>query len=294
MATLSAHNQTLTVTRQGATLLSWDPGCGYSVADGCVSEAELGPADGYRHSVLAPWCNRIRNARWTDGVSIYDVEDSSGREGLHGVVFDKRFEEKADEDSLQYTIRAEAGEAYPVPFRLDVRYRITGPKILGIELEITNEGDRSAPAGLGLHPYFHVASLDLASVTVMGDRRILVDDELIPLPGNAPFTEYTQTPFEADHDYAVTNLWEENGWAHAELETGLEANIRVSMLITDHPLANFHIYSGGMLKRGTNKSVAVEPCTVWADVFNRPELAERIGLEPGSSRTLTVQYEAIF
>ncbi|MFP7695750.1 aldose 1-epimerase [Trueperella sp. LYQ143] len=293
---IAGSQQSLELTPIGAAILSWDPGVGYSVIDGYRGEQEIAELDGYRNAVLAPWCNRIRDALWREGETQYDTRPTSGPEGLHGMVYDQPFTvTQSGEGYAVLECAVENPTVFPVPVQVSVRYDLTTPRQIGIRICVRNDGDRPAPLGAGLHPYFRIAGLDQAHVEVPATKRIVVNEALIPDPGNAPFVDYEPAPFELDDDFATTDLQAgEDGWARARLVTGLAADVEVGMDVRQHPLANFHVYSGGMLARDTNLSVALEPCTQWADVFNRPELAERIMTQPGQSLTLDVTYTAIF
>ncbi len=74
----------------------------------------------------------------------------------HGFARDRRFEwleRSATRCRLALADDDRTWAAYPFRFALEVEYRVTG-RTLAVELTVTNVGDRTLPASLGLHPAF--------------------------------------------------------------------------------------------------------------------------------------------
>lgn len=116
-----------------------------------------------------------------------------------------------------------------------------------------------------------------------------------------------------DLDTAFTGLHnDEDDKAHAYLDTGLGYGVEVAMGLgrtdtvgdgsvrsgtgsSDQPnqasvpcRSNFHVFAGHDLERDPGLSIALEPCTVMADMLNRDEEKDRVSIGPGDTRTLDV------
>lgn len=281
------------VSSIGATLLSWNV-AGVEVIDGYREEAELATLDGYRSAVLTPWSNRLRGAKWTDQDGIIrDVESTSGSEGLHGLFATFDFSATSGKNWVEFNGQRLGDDAYPYDICVCVRYEIVG-EFLNFSVTTTNNADRPAPITMGWHPYFLVDSLDQAVITVPAQNRILVDDALIPLPGENAFAALPTKSFTlgADDDFAVTGLTPVDGVYVATLETPDRLlTISFDTVDTSNNIgrALFHLYSGGALARGKNSSVAIEPCASMTDSYNRPEILAHIWKQPGERSELRAQ-----
>lgn len=294
---LGAHGATLAVSTLGATLLSWDPGVGASVIDGYVSETEQATLDGYRCAVLAPWANRIARGEWKDGDTLRrsplaDAPYSGGPDdrALHGLLVTQEFSYESTDDSLEFSTVLPAGDMFPADLEVQVRFTITAKRELQFSVRARNISSRSVPVALGWHPYFAVTHLDDVWFDVGAAQRVLVDDGLIPLPGEAacgPRIEGRQVVTPND-DYAMGHLEHtENGWARAELYTG-ERLIRIAARTNTPEQQIFHVFAADGLVRRARQDVAFEPCTAMADAYNRPDVRAEIELAPREVRTLEV------
>ncbi len=359
---LTNGTQRLTLHRRGATIFSWDPGLGHSILDGYETIHEYECLDGYRNCLLVPWVNRIANNEWDDEGTLRDVRELSPH-GLHGYVCDHDFivagklEDRANRDAdvdveadhIDLVTTLDDAPGYPGPIEVRVRYDISQNGILRISLTARNDSERDIPIGLGWHPYFKVESIAKARAWVPATHRIVVGDDLVPLPALGAFKPIKsdrkgdpraataavahgtlelapewlpesdvlhEVNLHPDLDMAFTGLHnDDDDMAHAYLDTGLGYGVEVAMGLSRTDTAgdgsvrsgtgsaaqpnaaatpcrsNFHIFTGRQLARDAGMSVALEPCTVMADMLNRPEEKNRVSIAPGDTRTLDIKVE---
>lgn len=292
----------LVVAARGATVLSWRvPGVVTSLLDGYETLAEFEEIEGYRNAVLAPWSNRIRNSQYKFAGKEYDFgPDKDGkREAIHGLICKLNFVRDtsiADELVLRATLLP--SEAYPYKLDICVTYMIAKganqDMQLTMSVEAVNVGEQTAPIALGWHPYVrlpHVTEIDKIQLLVPARSHVLVDKALIPLPGDAAWAgDNCPVVFETlkgkQLDRAYTDLVpDEDGVSRTVLR---DPDNGQAMILVQSPLdaAVVHIYTADGLARNNRAVVALEPCTHMTDAFNRPEIANTIGVKPGEKRSL--------
>ena len=135
--------------------------------------------------VLAPWPNRVRDARWThDGVvQQLDVTDPSRGNAIHGLLRNTayRIRERSDAEVL---LGAVIHPQHGWPFLLDtwVRYALADDG-LTVTHGARNIGAAAAPWAVGAHPYFRVGEVPIADLTieVRGGHSLELDDRLVPV-----------------------------------------------------------------------------------------------------------------
>lgn len=335
---LTNGSQRLTLSTRGAMIFDWDPGIGASVLDGYRSLAEQEENDGFRNAVLAPWSNRTASACWDDDGRPRSTLGATDAEGLHGLVWNRDFEvatvggaANQCEDSyasdcdiaapsIELVTSIPDSEAFPGPITVSVRYEIEQPGALGVVITARNDAGRDIPLGLGWHPYVRVASVDQARLWLAATHKIVTDERLLPLSGQAAFclldddrpgdpraslVKYSgreETPAPAwvptgqgvkeinlhdALDTGFTGLSQQGGKALAYLDTGLGYGVEMTMKADDGVgRPNFHVFTGAPLKRDPLKSIALEPCLTMADMLNRGEEKARVMLQAGETRTL--------
>ncbi|RJN32615.1 hypothetical protein [Nesterenkonia natronophila] len=288
--TITAGGYTATISLRGGQLLSLTTLDPVSEAQqNLIVPAEKGPG-AYSGAVLAPWPNRVAQARYTHAGASYELpanEEATGA-ALHGLLLDVDLEiqmQRESEVHLVGTIEPSAG----YPFRLEVIlvYRVAGHLGLTATLstryvpENTDHDDAStagatAPYGAGFHPYLTAADAPLKSCRlrlpartvaktkssgkVVGSKMVSGDLDLTNGPLLAGLTI----------DHAYTDL-PEQGWS-AELIHGPSGF--VVRMIADTPWAQ--VYTGESLNRA---GVAVEPMTCPPNAFNSGK--DLVELEPG-------------
>ena len=128
---------------------------------------------------LMPYSNRVREANLMHEGKSYTLPPHPAAlpHTLHGVA-----------QTLQWTVAAQSadsvilvclyeGEHWPWPVRFEQRFALDG-NTLSVRLAVTNLGESSMPAGLGLHPYFHRHPGMRVELNV--GRSWQIDDEYLP------------------------------------------------------------------------------------------------------------------
>lgn len=110
-------------------------------------------------STLAPWANRIAGGEWLDGdqARSYPANDGLGNAN-HGLVTCKRFRlDSVQQNRVQLSRRVPKSKNYPYQIRVSVTYSLTE---LGLQVAMAakNQGVKTAPFGMGSHPYFAIPS----------------------------------------------------------------------------------------------------------------------------------------
>ncbi|RMG79217.1 MAG: aldose epimerase, partial [Chloroflexi bacterium] len=120
-------------------------------------EANLSNASLCASYILAPWSNRIRDARFVYQGQTYTLKSNfADGTAIHGVVKDYAWdiiEASETRIRLQFSTADKEGVNFPFPFSVEARYELSGAEFIWY-LRITNEGDSPMPAGFGHHPYF--------------------------------------------------------------------------------------------------------------------------------------------
>jgi aldose 1-epimerase len=299
----------LVVAETGATLLAWQvPGPDgdlVDLLDGYTSAAELAAQDGYRNAVLVPWSNRVRDAVYTFAGRRHELATNEDGEALHGLVTRARFSRTqaavSDSDRMVRLHASIAPGDHPgYPFSLDVTVTYSlglgseGEARLDLELSVVNTGDGPAPVALGWHPYLRLpghASVDELELTVPARTRVLTDENLVPLAGEQAYAGVTAPvryapPGTAVLDDAFTDLVpDEDGVVATAVRSPRTGD---SLTVEQEPdqARVVHVFTGDTLERDPRASVAVEPCQLVADAFNRADTAEAVVLAPGARRQL--------
>lgn len=299
----------LVVAETGATLLSWQvPGLGgelVELIDGYVSAAELAAQDGFRGAVLVPWSNRIRGGRYTFAGQTYELA-GAGRDGaLHGLLTTTRWQRAqasvSDSDRMLRLVTSVGPARHPgYPFSIDVvaTYSLgvgsEGEQRLGLELTAVNTGAEPAPVALGWHPYLRLPgheSIDGLELTIPARSRVLTDDALIPLAGEQAYAgvaapvRYAPIAGTALDDAFTGLVPDDDGVVATVLRS---ARTGESLTVEQEPFQAqvVHVFTGDTLERGPRASLAVEPCQLVADAFNRADSTDALTLAPGEQRQL--------
>jgi aldose 1-epimerase len=298
-----ARGRSVRIARHGACVLGFEARFGgrpVQLADGHRDAAELAARPGSRFALLAPFANRIADARYRfDGVE-HDLMPGidSARASRHGFVRDADFtlaalhaDEHAASVLLATTIKPQAG--YPFTLDLAVRYSLASDG-LTLETTLCNAGPCAAPAFVGWHPYFRVGGAPLESweLTIPAACVIRTDADFIPLPGQDAYLPLAQAPeLDFRQPRAIGGL--ELNHTYTGLRTDADGRARTRLR---DPASGIGIavwqehgvllaFTGDTLERDARGSLALEPMESLPDAFNRPDCAEAIRLEPGAART---------
>ncbi|UGB37979.1 aldose 1-epimerase [Frateuria soli] len=300
----SARGRRVRIARHGACILGIEAtigGARVELADGHRDAAELATRPGSRFAVLAPFANRVADARYRFDGEQHDLMPgvaASARASRHGFVRDADFvigAMGADAHGAGVLLATHVPPQTGYPFALDIAVGYTlAADGLALEATVRNVGNRAAPAFVGWHPYFRLGNDALASweLTLPAACVIRTDAGHIPLPGEAACQPLAQVPELDFRKPRAVGALELN---HTYTELLADADGRVRTRLRD-PASGLGIavwqehgvllaYTGDTLERGARRSLALEPMESLPDAFNRPDCAQAIRLEPGAART---------
>jgi len=299
-----ARGRRVRIARHAACVLGFEARFGercVQLADGYRSAAELAARPGSRFALLAPFANRMADARYCfDGAEHDLMPGTSGaaRASRHGFVRDTGFaiaalgaDEQAASVLLVATIAPQPG--YPFALDLAVRYTLAADG-LTLETTLRNIGTHAAPAFVGWHPYFRVGSGPLASweLEIPAACVIRTDVDFIPLPGPDAYLPLAQAPgLDFRQPRAIGSLELNHSYTGLRLDADGRTRTRLRDSASGVGIAVWQergvllAYTGDTLERDARRSLALEPMESLPDAFNRPECAEAIRLEPGAART---------
>ncbi|WP_017575422.1 aldose 1-epimerase family protein [Nocardiopsis kunsanensis] len=249
----------------------------------------------FQGQVLAPWPNRVREARYRFGGVEHRLAATEAATGaaMHGLVHDLVWEPLAVvEHEVRLGVDVPGSDGYPFPLRMEIGYRLDAGG-LTVTTDATNTGRDTAPFGLGFHPYLTLGAplRDLAArgeahLSVPADRHQPVDDRLlpvgdpVPVDGGAldlrpPGRELGGTVL----DTAFTGL-ERDGRGRAWVWlAGPEHRVG---LWSDRSFGWVQLFSSNSLEGADHRAhLAVEPMTCPPDAFNSG--TDLIRLAPGAS-----------
>lgn len=282
---LVAGDYEATVAASGATLVSLTH-AGRDLILPFDPNRELGPA--FLGRTLAPWPNRISDARYTfDGVQHHvPCNEPTTGAALHGLASYVAWDvAESTADIAEFVLDLPAAPGYPFDVILRVRYLLDADLGLVVHVGAANAGPTDAPVGLSVHPYLTCgAPVDECTLLLPAGEVLLVDGAMRPTDLHrvelAGFDFRTPTSLAGRRvDHAFTSLPDAGqgigggpGWsvvlAHPE-RGGV-------VLASDAPWVQAFTGDHPELKRG---GVAVEPMTCPPDGFNRDP--EGVRLRPG-------------
>ena len=150
-----------------------------------VEERAAGePAPRCSGSVLFPWPNRVRGARWTHHGLVQElpITDPELGHANHGLVLGTWFtvvDRAPHSVTLQAQVPPQAG--YPFEVTVQLGYSLGAD---GLTVRSTVQtGAAAAPVALGFHPYLRLGDLPAEDLTVTVDATTVLetDDRLIPV-----------------------------------------------------------------------------------------------------------------
>lgn len=300
----SARGRRVRMARHGACVLGIEATVRrrrVELADGHRNAAELAARPGSRFALLAPFANRVADARYRFEGADHDLMPGvtgAARASRHGFVRDAEFaiaaldaDERAASVLLATAIPPQPG--YPFALDLAVRYTLAADG-LTLEATLRNVGNLAAPAFVGWHPYFRLGDDALASweLAIPAACVIRTDADYIPLPGEAAYQPLAQAPaLDFRQPRAVGALELNHTYAHLQADADGRMRTRLRDPRSGVGIAVWQergvllAYTGDMLERGARASLALEPMESLPDAFNRPDCADAIRLEPGAART---------
>ncbi|NID17308.1 aldose 1-epimerase [Luteibacter yeojuensis] len=295
------------IARRGATVLSivtCPPEARCDIADGFRDEKELLAHKGSRFAIMAPFANRVNDARYTFEGKSYDLQpgavgaDRAIRHGfLRGELFDIQ-REHANDDHASVTLFSAAIRpgAHPgYPFALDVSVAFTlDEKGLTVEAKTRNVGDHAAPTFFGWHPYFRLSDNPIEGweLQVPADTVIATGTDFIPVPGTRAWQALDKAERWVDFrkPRAIGDAALNHTYADLQLDADGRARTRLRDPKSGSGIAVWQergvmlVFTSDTAERDARKSVALEPMECMADAFNRDDCTPQVTLPPAQER----------
>ena len=285
---LQRAGQRAAVTEVGATLRSWRVDEHQQLDTFQVHEYD----DAFRGKVLAPWPNRIRDARYAFAGAEYAtaISEPERASALHGLVLWvnwRPLRRAADQVALGYVLHPQPG--YPFTLGLEVEYRLE-PDGLTVALRATNLGTATAPFGAGFHPYLTLGGprIDDALLELPARTRQPVDERL--LPAGAP-VDVAGTEYDFRRARPIGPLALDTCFGDLERDADGLARVRLTApdggraltLWMDERFSYVHAFTADTLAEPARRrgGIAIEPMTCAPDAFNSGD--GLLALVPGAS-----------
>lgn len=294
--TLIFENQRAVVSPWGASLrryfLIGDEGHETDIVWGYSGGNEKRGGQG---DVLIPFPGRISDGRYVfEGHALQlECNDKEGPNAIHGFVRHLLWqvqEVHPNKATLEIRLDAEtyAGRGYPFSLAVWVMYDL-GSAGLTCAFTVKNTGHRTAPVGVGFHPYFTVGtpSIDEADVQIPGSAYLEFNERLVP---TGTILSVADTPWDYrrfrdvgrrrfNHCYVQLER-DSQGMATASLRH--PAHHRVIDIAMDRAFSAVVVYTGDAIAETPRASMAIEPMTCASDAFNHPDWGLK-RLTPGES-----------
>lgn len=239
---------------------------------------------GGQGDVLIPFPGRVAEGRYRfDGQALQlECNDKEGPNAIHGFVRAVPWvmHDRADA-SATFTLRLDeaeyAGRGYP--FSLDVRLTYAlDAEGLSCAFAVHNVGGKTAPVGVGFHPYFTVgtAVIDDAEARIPASGYLEFNDRLTPTGTvlEAAGTEWDYRGYRKignrrfNHCYLQLDR-DSAGWCTASLRNPQNGfTIDVAM---DRAFTALVVYTGDAIPGAARQALAIEPMTCATDALNHPE-----------------------
>ena len=306
--TLSFENQRAVVSPWGASLRRYffiddsrqeiDIVWGYSGGNG---------KRGGQGDVLIPFPGRISDGRYTfEGQSLQlECNDKEGPNAIHGFVRSLPwYVQDCQSNRAKFMVcldaEAYANRGYPFSLDIGVTYELY-VQGLSCAFTVKNVGHRTAPVGVGFHPYFTVGTsvVDEAEVQIPGTACLEFNERLVPtgtILGVAG-TPWDYRQFRAigrqrfNHCYVQL---ERDGQGMATASLRHPASGRAIDITMDHAFSAVVVYTGDAIADTPRAGLAIEPMTCASDAFNHPDWGLK-RLMPGEtfSGTYRIQHHVL-
>lgn len=233
---------------------------------------------------LTPYANRIDHGRFRFEGRDFDVGATPGFEphALHGLGWLSPWTvSRADATAAVLTFSHGAGPGWPWAFEAEQRF-VLSERGLRVDLTLTNRDAHAAPAGVGLHPYFHRPAD--ARLTIAAPQVWLSDDTLIPreLAKAETLFDWSESPLVADAPF-VDNAYE--SWTGEARLASSEGVVTLSA----PGVSRAHVYA----PQGAD-FVCIEPVSHRPDALNASadEASGLVILQPDKALSLSMTISA--
>lgn len=256
----------------------------------------------YRGTILAPWPNRVVDARYSFEGACHQLNITEPQRGhaLHGLLAWQNWAiEDSTDTALTLSCTLVAQQGYPFPLLLQVRYEL-GDNGLTTTVTALNIGPAAAPYGVAAHPYLVAGegtvddwNLELPAQKVLQvteDRLIPTELAQVGSPGAEEYDFRQSRPVGSVRiDHAFTGLIRHpTGQATVRL-TRADGTGTAMIWGTECPWVQIH--TADAPEAGARHGLAVEPMTCPPDAFNtKTDLAI---LQPGETHTARWTIQAI-
>jgi aldose 1-epimerase len=301
------------IARRGATVVGIEiivDGTVRNIADGYRDAQELAELKSSRFAIMAPFANRIGDARYRFDGEDFDMQPGvvADRAIRHGFLRSETYEvtaERSDAEACAVTltnrsIRPGVHAGYPFAIDVSVTYTLDAGG-LTLDVSMRNVGERAAPCFFGWHPYFRLGDTPVDSwvLEIPADTLIATDAALLPLSGTAAWQSLDTAPVEFDFraPRAIGAQKIDNGYADLRLDVDGRSRTRLRDPASGLSIAVWQehgvmlAFSGDTVPREPRTSVALEPMECMSNAFNRDDCAPLVRLEPGEERRFTCGVE---
>jgi aldose 1-epimerase len=239
---------------------------------------------GGQGDVLIPFPGRVAGGRYRfDGQQLQlDCNDKEGPNAIHGFVRAVPWTiHEQTPQRVAFGVGIDEREYGPrgYPFSLEVRlaYSLDGDG-LTCAFAVRNVGRKTAPVGVGFHPYFTVGTtaIDEAEATIPASGYLEFNDRLTPTGVVLPVadTEWDYRDYRTigsrrfNHCY-LQLVRDPAGWSTASLRNPRNRfTIEVAM---DRAFTALVVYTGDAIPGAARQALALEPMTCATDALNHPE-----------------------
>lgn len=282
---------TLTFDRQRAVVSPWGASLRryFLSIDGRETEIVWGYSGGTQKKggqgdVLIPFSGRIADGRYVFDGEVFQLErnDKEGPNAIHGFVRTLPWMiagSESDRAVFKISLSAEqyGSKGYPFSLGIQVAY-VLNDQGMSCSFEVTNVGGRTAPVGVGFHPYFTVGSslIDDNDVKIPGTAYLDFNERLAPTGRIIPVAA-------SEWDYRSARSIGARRFNHCyvQLEREADGSATVSLrhagsgrridVVMDRSFSAVVIYSGDAIAGAARRALAIEPMTCATDAFNHPE-----------------------
>ncbi len=286
-----------------------------NILDGFLTPEEMEETKGARNWIMIPFANRIRDGKYTINGKTLQLEPVAPRnQVMHGFLSNIIYELSGVEstaNSITATfftkkIRKNNIKGYPFSFDVYIRYKLETDK-LTVTVTGENVGDEPAPFFSGWHGYFKTGEngIDHLELTVDAEKVIVVDNTLIPEPGEKALANIADFP---TLDFRSGRLPDRRILNDKILDTGFA---ELSKHKDGYSRATIHdkqnglslsvfqrggvtlVFTGDTLPSRIRKAIAIEPMQYMTNSFNRIEVSEGIIVQPSKNTEFTFGVEII-
>jgi len=239
---------------------------------------------GGQGDVLIPFAGRIGHGRYSFDGQQFQLEcnDKEGPNAIHGFVRNLPWHVcEAQANRVMFDVRldadAYAGRGYPFSLEVRVTYELDAQG-LSCSFTVNNLGPRTAPVGVGFHPYFTVGTslIDETEVEIPGAGYLEFNERLVP---TGTILNVAGTPWDYrryreigrqcfNHCYVQLER-DAQGMATASLRH--TASGRAIDVVMDSAFSAVVVYTGDAIADTPRAALAIEPMTCASDAFNHPE-----------------------